>query len=109
MSKDLKLSLGSIKSKVQKAFPKLVKHGSFIAIIVVLVIYLFVVWRISSLAGAEPPATDDVAAASIPKVDKKAIEQIQSLAQSNKQVESFFNSARNNPFSEWHVSETALS
>lgn len=100
MSKDLKFNLGSIKSKIREILPKLIKHGSFIAIIVVLVIYLFVVWRISSLAGAEPPATDDISAAAIPKVDKKAIEQIQSLAKSNKQIESFFNSARNNPFSE---------
>lgn len=100
MSKNIDFNFKSLPDRAKKILPVLVRHGSFAAIIVVLVIYLFVVWRISSLANAEPSPSDDVVTASIPKVDSKAIEQIQSLAQSNTQIQSFFDSARNNPFSE---------
>ena len=100
MSKDIKLDLKSFGPKLKALQAAILKHGPFIAIIIVLVIYLFVVWRISQLVGAEPPSSDEVTAASIPKVDKKAIEQIQSLAGSNKEIQSFFDSARQNPFQE---------
>lgn len=101
MNKNLNFDLKSLLAKFKKALPVLVKHASFITALVVLMVYLFVVWRISQLAGAEPPAgADNAAAAAIPKVDKNAINQIQALEQSNTEVKSFFNSARNNPFSE---------
>lgn len=101
MDKNVNVNLGSLKSKAQKLLPVLAKHASFIAVIAVLLVYLFVVFRISQLAGAEPPADQDItAAAAIPKVDKNAIDQIQALEQSNAEVKSLFNSARNNPFQE---------
>jgi len=100
MSKNLSFNLKDLRLKVKKLLSVLVKHVTFIALMVVLVTYLFVVWRISQLAGAEPPAADDTVTSAIPKVDKNAINQIQALEQSNAEVKSFFNSARNNPFSE---------
>ena len=101
MSKNISTDLKGFVAKVKKLLPALVKHAPFIAIILVLLIYLFVVWRISQLAGAEPPADQGtVSVGSIPKVDKNAINQIQALEKSNTEVHSLFNSARNNPFSE---------
>lgn len=77
------------------------KHSSFAAIMIVLLAYLVVVWKISSLATAEPSDSDvSATASSIPKVDKKAVQQIQALEQNNTQVHSLFNQARNNPFQE---------
>ncbi|HET9850157.1 MAG TPA: hypothetical protein VFP35_00810 [Candidatus Saccharimonadales bacterium] len=77
------------------------KHAVFAAILIVLFAYILVVWRISQLAGAEPADTGSVSSdTSIPKVDQKAISQIQSLEQASPQVHSLFNSARNNPFQE---------
>lgn len=94
------ISLKSLRPLLIKRTKSLAYHASFIVVIVVLCAYLFVVWRISKLATAEP--TDDAAAAQavIPKVDKKAIDQIQQLEQNSPEVQSLFNSARNNPFSE---------
>ncbi len=100
MSKDVKLNLDALKSKVKKFLAVLAKHIIFIVLMVVLVTYLFVVWRISQLAGAEPPTADDTTTSAIPKVDKNAINQIQALEQSNTQVHSLFDSARKNPFQE---------
>jgi len=101
MSKDLSFNLKDWRLKVKKFLPVLPKHVTFIALMVVLIAYLFVVWRISQLAGAEPPAgADNATTSAIPKVDKNAIKQIQSLEQSNTEVHSLFDSARKNPFSE---------
>lgn len=100
MSKNLTFDLKSLRTKSKKLLPVLAKHATFIAVMIVLIAYLFVVWRISQLAGAEPPATDDTATSAIPKVDKNAIDQIQALEQSNTEVHSLFDSARKNPFQE---------
>ncbi len=100
MSKNININSKELLASIKKLLPVLVKHAAFIATILVLLVYLFVVWRISQLAGAEPAADQEAASVSIPKVEKNAINQIQALEQSNVQVHSFFNSARNNPFSE---------
>lgn len=96
---DIKVYLAKIK-KIQTA---LIKHVGFVATLIILFIYLFTIWRISNLATAEPTNSAENAAlttTNIPKVDKNAINQIQSLEKSNVQVQSLFNSARNNPFQE---------
>jgi len=65
------------------------RHAAFGAVILVLLAYLFVVFRISSLAGAEPtPEQQSATANLVPKVDQKAIKQIQSLEDNNTQVHS---------------------
>lgn len=101
MSKEIDLKTYLAKAKKLKL--TFLKHGSFIAVLVILFIYLFVVWRISSLATAEPTSTDEsnaLSSTNIPRVDKNAINQIQTLENNNIQVHSLFNSARNNPFHE---------
>jgi hypothetical protein len=100
MSKNLNIDIKSLRIQFKKLLSVLYKHASFIIMLAVLMVYLFVVWRISQLAGAEPPAGSSDITASIPKVDKNAIDQIQALEKSNTQVQSLFNSARKNPFSE---------
>lgn len=101
--KELKLSLQTAKAKFKRATPFINKHGSFMAVLAVLVIYLFVVWHISSLATAEPSNSDLSAAESssaVPKIDNNAIKQIQNLEQNSTQVQALFDQARNNPFHE---------
>lgn len=101
MSKKINFDIKTLRAKFTKFVPVLKRHASFAVILIVLVAYLFVVWRISQLAGAEPPeAANDAAALTIPKVDKNAIDQIQALEQSNTEVHSLFDSARKNPFQE---------
>jgi uncharacterized iron-regulated membrane protein len=97
------IDLKSLKPLAKKLFKKLRRHAVFGALMVVLLAYLFVVWRINSLASTEPAVEDQATAltqAHLPKVDKKAIAQIQALEKSNTQIQSLFNQARNNPFQE---------
>ncbi|MBI2588963.1 hypothetical protein HYW35_02035 [Candidatus Saccharibacteria bacterium] len=96
---DIKLYLAKLK-KFRSAG---LKHISFTVILLMLLMYLFTVWRVSQLATAEPTSAAENAAlnsANIPRIDKNAIKQIEALEKSNIQVHSLFNSARNNPFSE---------
>jgi predicted PurR-regulated permease PerM len=97
---DLK-SLNSLKPLALKLIKKYSKHAAFGSVLVVLLIYILVVFKISSLAKAEPaPDQTSKTANLIPKVNQKAVSQIQSLEQSNTEIRSLFESARNNPFQE---------
>lgn len=103
MSKDINLDLKSLQPLLKKALKILLKHAVFITILIVLLVYVLVVSRINQLANAEPSMdaeTTALAKDSIPRVDKTAIQQIQSLEQNNTQVQTLFENARTNPFQE---------
>lgn len=100
MKKSTNIDIKGLVAKARKALPKVIKHAPFIAILLILTVYLFTVWRISQLAGAELSTDQATTLVQIPKIDESAIKQIQALEQSNTEVKSLFNSARNNPFAE---------
>lgn len=96
---DVKTIWASLKKQGSVAL----KHVAFAVIIFILLAYLFMVWRISQLAIAEPSPEDASAALTdthVPKIDKNAIKQIEQLEQSNTEIKSLFDAARTNPFSE---------
>lgn len=101
--KNLNFDLKTILPKFKKFWQKLTAHMPFIVIVVVLLVYMVVVWQIRGLVTAEPSPQDEslaLASTNIPRIDKDAIEQIQSLEQNSPQVRTLFNEARNNPFHE---------
>ena len=101
--KNLNLDLKNVLPKLKKLAQKLIVHLPFIAVMFALVVYLLVVWQIRGLVTAEPSAEDESLALSstnIPKIDKGAIEQIQSLEQTSPQVKILLDKARKNPFQE---------
>jgi len=90
-----------IKQKLDVILRQTSRHISFVAILAVLLAYIFVVWQISHLATAEPDQSEQASVSTkMPKIDQNAINQIQSLEQNNTQVHALFNQARNNPFQE---------
>ncbi len=97
------LNFKSLPPKLKEIGAVLSKHLSFIVILAVLLMYLVVIWNIKALATAEPSAeaeSETLAKARIPRIDQKAINQIQSLENNSPQVQALFNNARNNPFHE---------
>ncbi|MDB5160825.1 MAG: hypothetical protein JWO96_205 [Candidatus Saccharibacteria bacterium] len=95
------LDIKKLQNKAAEIAKRAGGHAAFAAVMVVLIVYILVVWQISSLSTAEPTAdAEAIAATQIPKIDQRAINQIQALENNNTQVHSLFNSARNNPFSE---------
>jgi predicted PurR-regulated permease PerM len=101
MSKDISLKTLNFIPFLKKFYSKYGKHAVFGCVILVLLIYVLVVLKINTLASAEPSADQEqVVTTSIPKIDANAVKQIQSLENSNTQVHSLFQQARNNPFQE---------
>jgi hypothetical protein len=79
-------------------------HLRIILFLVLLVIlYAFIGWRISTLANAEPDSTAIAAKASktsTPYIDKKVVEKIRTLEDNSVTVQTLFDQARQNPFRE---------
>lgn len=101
MSKNLDLK--ALVPLAKKHLAVVQKHLAFIFVMVILLSYVFVVWKISNLATVEPTAEEEAAAltaTTIPKVNKNAISQIEALEKNNAEVRSLFEQARNNPFQE---------
>ena len=101
MNKNLSFNPAKIQADMSKLVNRYSKHAAFGAIIVVLLVYILVVFKINSLSKVEPAANQAPTAANlIPKVNQKSIDRIQSLEQNNTQIHSLFEEARNNPFQE---------
>jgi hypothetical protein len=101
MSKEVNLKSIKFKPLWDKFFKRFRKHAIFASILLVLFVYLFLVFKINSLAQADPkPGQTPANPLAIPKVDKQVINHIQSLEQNNTQLRSLFEQARNNPFQE---------
>ena len=101
MSKDLSLKSLNFKPLLSKLVKEYGRHAVFAAIILVLLAYIFVVFRISQLSNAEPaPGQNSSNPLAIPQVDQKAISNIQSLEDNNTNIKALFENARTNPFQE---------
>jgi hypothetical protein len=101
MSKNISVKSINFLPGLKKFYSKYRKHTAFAGVIVILLVYVLVVFKINTLANAEPSDEQETTiTGSIPKIDGKAIGQIQSLESSNTQVHSLFEQARNNPFQE---------
>ena len=98
MSKDIDLKSINLKPLLAKLSKKYSKHTVFAVVLLVLLAYLLVVFRISSLAGAEPtPEQQGQTTRLIPRVDPDAVQKIQSLEDNNSQIHSLLEQARDNP------------
>ncbi|CAN5710630.1 hypothetical protein BH23PAT2_BH23PAT2_02990 [soil metagenome] len=79
------------------------RFSVFIFIITVLSLYSFLVLHISSLTQIETneqAVTEQLKTTKRPRIDQSAIEKIEDLQDQNVQVDSLFQEARDNPFSE---------
>lgn len=105
MSKDISLKSLNIRLLLGNLSKKYSRHAVFAAIILVLLAYIFVVFRISQLSNAEPASGQDTNnPLAIPQVDQKAISNIQTLEDNNTNIKASFDNAkqsvRTNPFQE---------
>lgn len=97
----MKLSLSL--SRLQPVIIFVKKYITFMFGIVMLLILCFFVFRINQFSRTEPSndAIDEkLQSVKRLKLDKNVVEKIQQLQDQNVQVQSLFDQARNNPFSE---------
>lgn len=106
MSKDINLkdlNLKSLGPQLLDVAKKLGRYAGILFFVLVAGVYGFVVMRINSLSSLQP-SSDQIntqsKAASIPKIDPKVVQQLESLKDNSVNVQTLFEQARDNPFQE---------
>lgn len=103
MSKDINFNLdvNQIGELAKKAFKKVSRYATFLSVVGILLIYTFLVFRISTLSQAEPSQdqiTEQTTTVKRLRIDQNAIDKIEQLEDQNIAVQALFESARDNPF-----------
>lgn len=99
----MKLEIKNILSKIRPVTEFLKRYMVFIFVLVMLGIFGFFIFRINQFSRAEPSETaveEKLKTVQRPKIDPAVIEKIQLLRDQNIQIQSLFDQARRNPFSE---------
>jgi len=95
--------MSSNKSQVQlqQLSRQFTRFRVILFLLLVVLVYGFVIWRIDTLKNA-PPAPDAVASKlqSATHIDQATIDKIQQLQDNSVSVQTLFNKARQNPFQE---------
>jgi hypothetical protein len=99
----MNIDLKDLSSKVQPVVAFLKRYTKFIYFIAMLLAATFLVFRINQLSNVQPSddaITEKLQTVQRPRLDADALQKIQQLQDQNVQVQSLFEQARNNPFSE---------
>jgi hypothetical protein len=99
----MKLEIKNIPAKLAPVLRMLRSYIAVIFIVVIGLMYAFLILRVNQLAQSEPG--DDAVAERLetttrPKIDEESAAKLEALEDQNVQVQTLFNQARNNPFSE---------
>jgi hypothetical protein len=95
--------LKTLSTKLAPFIQKARRYRVIIFIVVIVMVYSFLVFRINTLANGEPSDSDvdaKLQTAKQLKVDSATIQKIQQLQDNSSEVKALFNQARNNPFQE---------
>ena len=97
----MSLDVKDIPKKAVSTLRRLKKYAVFACVMLVLSSYGFLVFRINNYVSHEPD--DEVVSERLdnlrrPKIDQSTIDKIQQLQETNVQVKSLFDQARDNPF-----------
>lgn len=98
----MNLDLQPILKKLKPLINFVRKDSVGIFLFIVACVFGFLIWRIGSLAGAEPgedAVAEKLQAVVRPKIDPASIKKIQDLEDQNIDIKAYF-SDRNNPFQE---------
>lgn len=99
----MKIEISKLTDKLQAALVFIRRYVVFIFIIGLLTILTFFVFRINQYTQKEPTEdefTSRLQTVQRPKIDQSVLDKIQQLQDQNVQVQSLFDQARDNPFSE---------
>lgn len=100
---NITLSADSLKTAFDRAAHGLNTYRVFLFFLLIAGLYGFIVWRINVLAVASP-TDEDVKTAQQQnqsfKIDESVVQKMLTLKDNSQSVQTLFESARNNPFSE---------
>ncbi|MGH7195772.1 MAG: hypothetical protein ACREGA_03250 [Candidatus Saccharimonadales bacterium] len=93
-----------LKNQLQNVLKQLLRYRIGLFLLVVLLVYGFIVWRVDTLKNAQPSAAATALqakpAAAQPHINQSTVNKIQQLQNNSVNVQALFNHARNNPFQE---------
>ena len=99
----MNLDLKTLPEKLMPAWQFIKRYAAVIFLVVFAVMIGFLVFRIDTLSKSEPSeeaVTEKLETIQRPKIDQSSIDKIQELRDQNIDVQSLFQQARDNPFSE---------
>lgn len=91
------------KTQLEHIFSQIMRFRVLLFMVVLLLVYGFMVWRVNVLSTAEPDASavaSKTQSLNTPKVDQATIDKIKQLQDNSVNVQALFDQARNNPFHE---------
>lgn len=103
MKKNGNLSGDALKNVARKFMAFANTYRMFLFFLIVSALYGFIVWRINVLVVATPTQTEVQTAQkenSTPRIKQSVVDKIMSLKDNSVRVQTLFEEARNNPFSE---------
>ena len=99
----MNIEINNIKKPFTKILSFLNKYRLEIFIIFTCLIFGYMIMKISFYSTQEPTQNainEKIKTVKLPKIDENAVKNIEQLEDQNIEVQSLFNEARNNPFSE---------
>lgn len=99
----MKPAIEKLSNSARPIITRLKKYGAFVAIIGFLSLYVYMVQRIGSLIQDEPSQStvdSTIKPVNRLKVDEEAVQQMTELESQNIEIQSLFDQARQNPFTE---------
>jgi hypothetical protein len=99
----MKQQLNDLLIKLAPTIAFIKRYLTFSVVLIFLVIYTFLTFRINVFSRREPGDSDVTTALKAvprPKVDQATLDKIQQLQDQHVEVKSLFDQARSNPFSE---------
>lgn len=93
----------SLPAKILPVLQSLRKYSPLMFIVALVSIYGFLVFRVNSLTSSElneDAITEKLQTVKRPKIDQSAVEKLEQLEDSNIEVKTLFQHARENPFQE---------
>jgi len=103
MSSNKSISTDTLRQAAKKVALFLNTYRVFLFFLVVSALYGFIVWRINVLAVATPTQAEVQTAQqenATPRIKQSVVDKIMSLKDNSVRVQTLFEEARNNPFSE---------
>lgn len=95
--------LKTVTSKFTTIFLALKRYSVLVFLIAICSVYGFLTYRINALTEIEPTSeaiSEKLKTVQRPKIDQQAIDKLRELEQENIEVQTLFQQARDNPFSE---------
>lgn len=96
-------TVDTLKHRLHRLARFINKYRAFMFFLIVALLYSFIIWRINVLVVAEPNQSDVKIAEqnnTVPRINDMVVQKILTLKDNSVNVQTLFQEARNNPFSE---------